>query len=151
MDGLSTGGLRSSSATLFRGFLMETAPSTNEDRTGRYDSYVEAWRRRFAEQRAAGEEHRTRALEAAQRAADLLVERYGVTKVVLFGSLAWRRPRPDSDIDLAVEDLAPERFFRADAQLAREIPIPIDLKLLAECPPLLRRRIEEEGVVLHAR
>jgi predicted nucleotidyltransferase len=128
---------------------MEPVPSTSEDRTGRYDSYVESWRRRFAEQRAAGEELRARALEAAQRAADLLAEHYGVTKVVLFGSLAWRRPGPDSDIDLAVEGLAPESFYRADAHLARAIPIPIDLKLLAECPPLLRRRIEEEGVVLH--
>lgn len=129
---------------------MGTVPSRSHDRSGRYDSYVEAWRRRFAEQRAAGEEHRVRALEMAQCAADLLVERFGVHRVVLFGSLAWRRAGPASDIDLAVEGLAPERFFRADAELAREIPIPVDLKLLAECPPMLRRRIEEEGVVLRA-
>ncbi len=89
-------------------------------------------------------------MEAARRAAGLLAERYGVRKVILFGSLAWRRPRLASDIDLAVEGLAPERFFRADAELAREIPIPVDLKLLGECPPMLRRRIETEGVVLHA-
>ncbi len=116
----------------------------------RYASYVEAWRRRFAEQRAAEEEYRARALEAARRAAGLLVERYGVRRVILFGSLAWRRPSLTSDIDLAVEGLAPRRFFRADAELAREIPIPVDLKLLGDCPPMLRRRIEEEGLVLHA-
>jgi len=130
---------------------MRSVRPDSEDRTSRYAPYAEAWRRRFAEQRAAGEEHRTRALQAAQRAADILVERYGVRKVVLFGSLAWRQPDPTSDIDLAVEGLAPERFFRADAELARDIPIPVDLKLLSECPPMLRRRIEEEGVVLHAR
>lgn len=70
--------------------------------------------------------------------------------MILFGSLAWRRFGPASDIDVAVEGLAPGRFFRAHAELAREITLPVDLKLLSECPPLLRRRIEEEGVTLHA-
>ena len=129
---------------------MSTVPAKSHDGSDRYASYVEAWRRRFAEQRAAEEEFRVRALEAARRAAGLLAERYGVRKVILFGSLAWRRPSLASDIDLAVEGLAPERFFRADAELAREIPIPVDLKLLGDCPPVLRHRIEAEGVVLHA-
>lgn len=128
---------------------MRPARPDSEDRSGRYTPYVEAWRRRFAARRSAGEQHRTRALQAAQRAADILADRYGARKVVLFGSLAWRRTDPTSDIDLAVEGLAPDRFFRADAELARDIPIPVDLKLLSECPPMLRRRIEQEGIVLH--
>lgn len=119
-------------------------------RRERYAPYVEAWRRRLAAQREAAEADRARALEEARRAAKILVERYGVTRVILFGSLAWRRFHPTSDIDLAVEGLEPRRYFRADAALAREIPNPVDLKLLSECPPLLRSRIEEEGLTLHA-
>lgn len=118
-------------------------------RRERYAPYVEAWRQRLAAQREADEAYRARALEEARRAAKILVERYGVTRIILFGSLAWRRFHPTSDIDLAVEGLDPRRFFRADAELAREIPIPLDLKLLSECPPLLRSRIEKEGVSLH--
>lgn len=121
-----------------------------ESRRQRYAPYVEAWRQRLAAEREAAEAGRAAAMEEARRAAKILVERFGVSRVILFGSLAWRKFGPTSDIDLAVEGLEARRFFRADAELAREIPRPVDLKLLSECPPLLRSRIEEEGVTLHA-
>lgn len=129
---------------------METESLDDRSRRERYAPYVEAWRQRLAEQREAAEAGRARALEEARRAAKILAERYGVSRVILFGSLAWRRFGPSSDIDLAVEGLAPSRSFRADAELAREIPLPVDLKLLSECPPLLRGRIEQDGMILHA-
>jgi predicted nucleotidyltransferase len=129
---------------------MGTESLDDGSRRERYAPYVDAWRRRLAAQREAAEAGRARALEEARRAARILAEHYGVSRVILFGSLAWRRFGPTSDIDLAVEGLAPSRFFRADAELAREIPLPVDLKLLSECPPLLRSRIEKEGVILHA-
>lgn len=129
---------------------MDTESLDDGSRHQRYAPYVDAWRKRLAAEREAAEARRHRALEEARHAARLLVQRYGVSRVVLFGSLAWRRFGPSSDIDLAVEGLPPRQFFRADAELAREIPLPVDLKLLSECPPLLRRRIEEEGVSLHA-
>lgn len=123
--------------------------SGDKRRKSRYACYAHAWRRRWAEEREAGEQRRALALEEAGRAARLLVERYGVRRVVLFGSLAWGRFQATSDIDLAVEGLAPERFYRAGAELDREISVPVDLKLVAECPPLLRQRFEMEGIVLH--
>ena len=129
---------------------MPTESPEHGSRRERYAPYVEAWRRRLAAQREADEARRAPAMEEARRAARILVERYGVSRVILFGSLAWRRFGPASDIDLAVEGLAPARFFRADAELAREIQLPVDLKLLSECPPMLRSRIEEDGVTLHA-
>lgn len=114
----------------------------------RWAPYVAAWKRRLAAEREAGERRREEAWEVARRAARLLVDEFGVRRVVVFGSLAWGRFRPDSDIDLAVEGLPPDRFFRADARLAWELPVPIDLKLLTGCTPSLRQRIEEEGVEL---
>jgi uncharacterized protein len=116
----------------------------------RFAAYAAAWKRRAREREVEDRRRAEEALVEARRAASILAEHYGVTRVILFGSLAWPRPfRPDSDIDLAVEGLAPEHFFRADAELAREIPFPIDLKLLSDCPPGLRKRIEHEGRVLH--
>jgi len=129
---------------------MGTESLDPESRRRRYAPYVEAWRQRLAAEREAAEAGRAAAMEEARRAAKILIDRYGVTRVVLFGSLAWRRFGPTSDIDLAVEGLDPRRFFRADAELAREISRPVDLKDLADCPPLLRGRIEEEGTTLHA-
>lgn len=114
----------------------------------RWAPYVAAWKRRLAAERAAGERRREEAWEVARRAARLLVDEFGVRRVVAFGSLVWGRFRRDSDIDLAVEGLPPGRFFHADFRLASELSVPIDLKPLADCPPHLRRRIEEEGVEL---
>lgn len=122
-----------------------TKPGAEEDR---FAPYVAAWRRRWRAEKEADQRRRSQALAEAERAARLLVERYGVRKVVLFGSLAWGRFGATSDIDLAAHGLAPERFFRAAADLCREISVPVDLKLISECPPLLRRRIAEEGMVL---
>ena len=59
---------------------------------------------------------RERALEMARKAAGLLKEQFGAIRVVLFGSLAhgaWFTPR--SDIDLLVEGVSPQAFFRAEA------------------------------------
>jgi predicted nucleotidyltransferase len=116
----------------------------------RFAAFAEAWKRRARRRDEEDGRRSEEALGEARRAARILAERYSVTRVTLFGSLAWPRAfRSDSDIDLAVEGLAPEHFFRADAELAREIAFPIDLKLLSDCPPGLRERIELEGIALH--
>src|SRR5689334_2082100 len=115
----------------------------------RFAPYVEAWRRRWQAEKEAEQRRRAHALGEAERAARLLAEHYGVRKVVLFGSLAWGRFRVTSDVDLAAHGLAPERFIHAAAELDREIFVPIDLKLISDCPPVLRRRIDEKGMVLY--
>lgn len=130
---------------------MPRSPAATEDRDDRFASYVVGWRRRRAEQEAADRRYRAKAREEARRAARLLADHYGVRRVTLFGSLLGDRCKQGSDIDLAVEGLDPARFFRADAHLAREIEVPVDLKLLGDCPELLRQRIAEEGEVLYER
>lgn len=129
---------------------MTTASTKSPLDPERFAAYAAAWKRRTREREKEDHQRAEEALVEARRAARILAERYAADRVILFGSLAWPRPfRRDSDIDLAVEGLAPEHFFRADAELAREIPFPIDLKLLSDCPPGLRERIEREGRVLH--
>lgn len=132
----STGG------TEAKGSSVSTVPE-------RWAPYVEGWRRRGAA--VAGETDRQlaeRAWEEARRAARLLVDEFGVTRVVVFGSLARGRFREGSDIDLAVEGLPASHFIRADARLAWELSLPLDLKPLDECSPLLRRHIDEDGIEL---
>lgn len=114
----------------------------------RWAPYVPAWKRRLAAERKADERRREEGWEVARRAARLLVDEFGVRRVVAFGSLVWGRFRRDSDVDLAVEGLPPDRFFRADFRLASELPVPIDLKPFEDCLPHLRQRIDEEGVEL---
>lgn len=114
----------------------------------RWAPYVEGWRRRGAAPEETDHQLAEQAWEEVRRAARLLVEEFGVTRVVVFGSLARGRFREGSDIDLAVEGLPPSEFIRADARLAWELSLPIDLKPLDECSPLLRRHIDEDGIEL---
>jgi predicted nucleotidyltransferase len=68
------------------------------------------------------ESERRRLLGAALPAAvDCLVNEFGVTKVVLFGSLARGDAGLHSDVDLLVDGLPREKLFEAMARLAREL------------------------------
>ncbi|RPJ19039.1 MAG: nucleotidyltransferase domain-containing protein [Planctomycetaceae bacterium] len=86
----------------------------------------------------------------ARTAADLLRERFGATRVVVFGSLAhdewftrW------SDIDLAAWGISPEAFFRAVAAVTGlSTEFKLDLVDPQDCRPALRRAIEREGVAV---
>lgn len=81
--------------------------------------------------------------------ARMLKERYGATRVRLFGSLARRDEVEGFDIDLAAEGLAPGDHFQAWADADRLVTRKLDLIDLADdLPPLLRTRIDQDGVDL---
>jgi predicted nucleotidyltransferase len=96
------------------------------------------------------EARRTRAWTLARQAAELLKKRFGVRRVVVFGSLArggcftrW------SDVDLAAWGLRPEHTFQAMG-LAWELDDEIELNVVdaSACSPSLLAVIEEEGIEL---
>lgn len=93
---------------------------------------------------------RERAFAIAREAADLLKQRYGATRVILFGSLAhgaWFTPR--SDIDLYSEGIPIDDFFEAEGAVQGiDRGFKVDLVEPNECSPELRRRIEREGIEL---
>lgn len=98
----------------------------------------------------AEEQARDRLFKRVQEAAKALKERYSVRRVVLFGSLAhtaWYTT--DSDIDLAVEGLDPEAYWRAwklVEEIIQERPVDlIDLELAGDS---LRQAIERHGIEL---
>ena len=67
-------------------------------------------------------------LKIAQKCASLLKEKYGVTKVVLFGSLLnYEEITPHSDLDLAVQDLPEKDYFKAIAELDNGQDFEVDL------------------------
>ncbi|MHA1730761.1 MAG: nucleotidyltransferase family protein [Promethearchaeota archaeon] len=110
-----------------------------------------AWRERFEEKARRLALLKRDLREAAKRCAQLLREEYGVSKVVLFGSLA--RPRPiheRSDIDLAVEGLPDAIYFKVLVKLYDVIPrgANLDLVTLESISASFRERIDLEGEVL---
>ena len=86
------------------------------------------------------------ALEAAEACIRLLKERFGAQRVILFGSIAGQGPwHGRSDIDLAVEGLAPAEFFPAYSAcrdlLPRGLDLELDLVALEDAYPEMRARI----------
>lgn len=101
-------------------------------------------------QTLAVDRRRRQAWRVARQAAQLLRERYGASKVALFGSLAhdaWFTPW--SDIDLAAWGIPPERFYSAVAAVTGlSATFKIDLIDPDTCRSSLRMTIEREGVEL---
>ena len=109
--------------------------------------------RAMARQRLAREQQQTaprrqQAWKLARRAAALLKERFGATRVVVFGSLVYEGGfTPWSDVDLAVWGIRPEDVFRAlSAVVDMDAHIEIDLVDINTCRPALRAAIEREGI-----
>jgi predicted nucleotidyltransferase len=84
------------------------------------------------------------ALALARRCAHILQQRFGARRVIPFGSVVGQGPwHASSDLDLAVEGLAPEQFFRAWAVLRELVPphMGVDLIALEQAGDALRARI----------
>ncbi len=85
--------------------------------------------------------------QAAEACRKVLEEQFGARRVYLFGSLAGHSPwHSRSDVDLAVEGLAPERYVSALSALWELMPegLELDLITLEDAPPELAARIRGE-------
>jgi predicted nucleotidyltransferase len=93
---------------------------------------------------------RRRLLRRARQAASLLKDKFGARRVVLFGSLshgAWFTAR--TDVDLAVEGLAPRAYWRAWDEVERLVgDRMVHLVDMDDASPSLRSAIERIGVEL---
>lgn len=84
---------------------------------------------------------------SAEACSRLLKERFGAHQVHVVGSLAGQSPwHSRSDIDLAVEGLAPEKYFPALSALWELVPegLELDLITLEDASPEIARRIRRE-------
>jgi predicted nucleotidyltransferase len=117
-----------------------------------WKTYLEAASRREALPELTPEEHdeRERLLGRIKDAAVLVKARFGAKKVVLFGSLAhagWFVH--DSDVDLAVEGLIGDEYWKAWG-LVEEIikDRPVDFIDIETARESLKRAIERYGIEL---
>jgi predicted nucleotidyltransferase len=79
----------------------------------------------------------------------MLVHDFGARRVYLFGSLAREgRFHERSDVDLAVEGIAPDRFFKAWAAAGAHSNVPIELVDMDEVGETMRKLILEYGELL---
>jgi predicted nucleotidyltransferase len=115
-----------------------------------WQPYIEGvLRRAVPVEKQAVEERMCQALlEKVCAAADMLRQEFGVQRVVLFGSLAhevWFTA--DSDVDLAVEGLASERYWEAWRRVEEFVlDVPVDFVEIETVRPSLRRAILRYGI-----
>lgn len=99
---------------------------------------------------AANVQRRAAAQALAEKAAELLRGQFGAARVLLYGSTAhglWFTG--ESDIDLAVEGIAADQFWRAwSAVSALDPAFEINLVDWEDATPALRAAIEREGISL---
>lgn len=93
---------------------------------------------------------RRKVREALPGLVKVLVEEYGVRRVMLFGSLLGRTPSRWPDLDLLVEGLTPSRRVEALGRLFALAPLPVDLVPLEAGRPEIVQRALEEGETLYA-
>ncbi|MEW6750675.1 MAG: hypothetical protein AB1505_06825 [Candidatus Latescibacterota bacterium] len=92
---------------------------------------------------------RDQAQADARAIASYLKREYGARVVGIGSAFVTGRPfRRTSDIDLVVDGLLAADFFRASARAADMTRFPLDVIPLECATPLLRERVEEEGVEL---
>ena len=109
------------------------------------DRYRSTARARQRDHDAETDRYRKMAWTAAREAARVLREGFGATRVIAFGSLAhgaWFSSH--SDVDLAVEGIPPDAFWRAWCALDRlGTGVEIDLIAIESAPARLRAEIEQ--------
>lgn len=93
--------------------------------------------------------NRQQALQTLARAKSVLQQRYGVTRLALFGSTVRGAARPDSDVDVLVAFDGPAtsaRYFGVQFYLEDELGCPVDLVSEKALRPELRPFVEQEAV-----
>lgn len=76
-----------------------------------------------------------------------LARKYGVARVVLFGS-SLDKDREPEDIDLGIKGIEPRLFFRFYGELLMALSKPVDLVDLAQ-RSLFTELVERDGVVIY--
>jgi len=119
-----------------------------------YSEYKNVWRKRFLERRQKRLMLKKQAHKIAISAASVIVKHFDVQKVYLFGSVLREDDYfyESSDIDLAVEGLAPGKYFPMLVMLDRKVESPFEINVvkLETCDESLRQRILSEGELLYA-
>lgn len=78
----------------------------------------------------------------------MLKQEFGVTRIIVFGSLVKHRFHPDSDIDIAAEGIPAADYFAAVAAVNRVSRRWVDLKPLESLDSHFRDRVLAEGTII---
>ena len=91
---------------------------------------------------------KTDILDFLSRHKEVFLEKYGVTKIGVFGSYARDEAKEESDVDIAVEMLAEKKtlhtFFSLKRELEKAFDKTVDLGIESSLKPIAKERILKE-------
>ena len=93
--------------------------------------------------------NRSRVLEVLRQLKPVLSEKYGVTQLGFFGSVARGQATAESDVDIVMEIAQPSLFVsvHVKADLEEALLIPVDLvRYRQRMNAYLKRTIEQEAI-----
>ena len=93
--------------------------------------------------------HKNKVISALKEIAPILFEKYGVTRIGIFGSVAREDASQQSDVDIVYEMSRPNLFtvVHLKEELENVLHRPVDLVRYRErMNPLLKKRIERDCV-----
>ena len=80
-------------------------------------------------------------LSDIQTVASQIAQAVHPEKIFLFGSYAYGKPTPDSDVDLLVEMRTPLRAVEQAARIRRDVDFPFPVDLLVRTPEQIEERL----------
>ncbi|MDZ7831733.1 MAG: nucleotidyltransferase domain-containing protein [Desulfobacterales bacterium] len=110
--------------------------------------YATYWNKYYLESKKKEDARRMRFRESALDIARRLCEDHGASKVLLFGSVIDSYWLPD-DIDLAVEGLSDEDFYKAVFDVQGIADCRVDVVAIEDLPARFRQHIYETGEILY--
>lgn len=105
----------------------------------------------YQEQKRAHQRLQDRALAEAKAMAAILVEDYGAQCVYAFGPLAYGEFSEGMSIELAVEDISPDRLASALGHLKQHSTFSVDVIDIAHADSWTKRSIQQKGTILARR
>jgi predicted nucleotidyltransferase len=110
---------------------------------------LEYWRHRCLQQQKHHQQLAQQARTDLEKIVPLLVQQFGATRIILFGSLVKGTFAEGSDIDLAVAGISPHQFFTAMGALTQISEFWVDLKPLENLEPYFLNKVIRTGECLY--
>jgi predicted nucleotidyltransferase len=114
------------------------------------DNYIQYWKNKISQQKQNHIEEKRKAREILKTIKQVLIEEFKVNKIILFGSLLTDKFDKESDIDLAVEGIKKDEYFRAFSMvndLGKKYLI--DLKPLEDLEPYFLEKVLKKGECIY--
>lgn len=114
------------------------------------DSYIQYWKTKISQQKQKHIEEKHKAREVLKTIKQVLIEDFNVDKIILFGSLLTNKFDEESDIDLAVEGIKKDEYFRAFS-VVNDLggKYMIDLKPLEDLEPYFLAKVLKKGECIY--